>query len=70
MLFRSLSVAAVHRFGLIPIGDSAFVVAVSAAHREAAFQCCMEIVERVKLELPIWKYQEFADGSNEWVNSA
>ena len=69
-LHQVLSVAAVHRYGLIPIGDSAFVVAVSAAHREAAFQCCMEIVERVKLELPIWKYQEFADGSNEWVNSA
>ena len=62
--------AVAHRYGLIPIGESAFVVAVSSAHRGPAFACCQELVERVKAELPIWKYQEFADGSTEWVNSA
>lgn len=64
------AVAVAHRYGLIPIGESAFVVAVSSAHRSPAFACCQELVERVKSELPIWKYQEFADGSTEWVNSA
>ena len=64
------AVAVAHRYGLIPIGESAFVVAVSSAHRGPAFACCQELVERVKAELPIWKYQEFADGSTEWVNSA
>jgi len=64
------AVAVAHRYGLIPIGESAFVVAVSSAHRAPAFACCQELVERVKAELPIWKYQEFADGSTEWVNSA
>lgn len=64
------SVAAAHRYGAIPIGESAFVVAVAAAHRKAALDACEELVERVKAELPIWKYQEFADGTTEWVNSA
>ena len=64
------NVAIAHRFGAIPIGESAFVVAVSAAHRAAAINCCEELVERVKAELPIWKHQVFADGSDEWVNSA
>lgn len=64
------NVAAAHRYGEIPIGESAFVVAVSAAHRKAALAACEELVERVKAELPIWKYQEFADGTTEWVNSA
>ena len=64
------NVATAHRYGPIPIGESAFVVAVSAAHRDAALKCCAELVERVKAELPIWKYQTFADGSTEWVNSA
>ena len=59
-----------HRYGAIPIGESAFVVAVAAAHRGPAFACCNELVERVKAELPIWKYQEFTDGTTEWVNSA
>jgi molybdopterin synthase catalytic subunit len=64
------NLATAHRYGAIPIGESAFVVAVSAAHRKAALDACQELVERVKAELPIWKYQEFADGTTKWVNSA
>ena len=63
-------VATAHRYGAIPIGESAFVVAVAAAHRKAALGACEELVERVKAELPIWKYQVFTDGTTEWVNSA
>ena len=69
-MYQVENVATAHRYGSIPIGESAFVVAVSAAHRDAALKCCAELVERVKAELPIWKYQTFADGSTEWVNSA
>lgn len=68
--YKVENVATAHRYGEIPIGESAFVVAVSAAHRKAALAACEELVERVKAELPIWKYQEFADGTTEWVNSA
>ena len=63
-------VAVAHRFGDIAIGETAFAVAVSAAHREAAFDACSAIVNSVKEKLPIWKYQKFADGSDEWVNCA
>lgn len=65
-----VNVSVAHRFGPIPIGQSAFVVAVAAAHRAPALAACEELVERVKAELPIWKYQEFIDGTTEWVNSA
>ena len=65
-----VNVAVAHRYGAIAISESAFVVAVASAHRSPAFACCNELVERVKAELPIWKYQEFADGTTEWVNSA
>ena len=65
-----VNVSVAHRFGPIPIGQSAFVVAVAAAHRAPALAACEELVERVKAELPIWKYQEFTDGTTEWVNSA
>ena len=64
------NVAVAHRYGAIPIGESAFVVAVASAHRAPALACCEELVERVKVELPIWKYQEFTDGTTEWVSSA
>lgn len=68
--YKVIKVSLAHRYGAIPIGETAFAVAVSAEHREAAFDCCRELVERVKSDLPIWKFQEFADGTTEWVNSA
>lgn len=64
------AVALAHRHGPIPIGQTAFVVAVSASHREAAFAACSEIVDEVKRQIPIWKEQTFQDGTTEWVNFA
>ena len=64
------NVAVVHRYGAIEIGESAFIVAVSAVHRGPAFLACSELVDQVKARLPIWKYQVFSDGSDQWVNCA
>ena len=64
------AVAVAHRFGEIPIGESAFVVVVASDHRGAAFELCALLVDEVKAQLPIWKHQVFADGSDEWVNCA
>jgi molybdopterin synthase catalytic subunit len=63
-------VAVAHRHGLIPIGESALVAAVSATHRDAAFAACSQLVDEVKARIPVWKHQVFADGSDEWVNCA
>lgn len=68
--FEIENVAVAHRFGDIEIGETAFAVAVSAAHRQAAFDACSAIVDEVKAKLPIWKHQKFTDGTDEWVNCA
>ena len=68
--FAINDVAVAHRHGDIAIGECAFAVAVSADHREAAFDACSAIVNTVKEKLPIWKHQVFADGSDQWVNFA
>jgi molybdopterin synthase catalytic subunit len=68
--FEIEKVAVAHRFGDIAIGETAFAVAVSAAHRQAAFDACSAIVDEVKAKLPIWKHQKFTDGTDEWVNCA
>lgn len=62
------AVAVGHRVGRLAIGDPALVVAVSCAHRGAAFDACRRLVDEVKLRLPVWKHQVFADGTDEWVN--
>lgn len=60
------SVATVHRVGELAVGDVAFVVAVSSAHRRLAFEVCEEVVEQVKANLPVWKQQFVADGGYSW----
>lgn len=63
-----LAAAARHRTGELTLGDLAFLVAVSAAHRGEAFTACTWLVDEAKARLPIWKHQEYADGTSEWVN--
>lgn len=65
-----VKVALSHRYGEIEIGETAFAVAVSAVHREAAFETCSALVDEIKDKLPIWKHQRFSDGTDEWVNTA
>lgn len=64
-----IRVAVVHRMGHLEIGDLAVVVAVSAVHRAAAFEVCRELVDTLKVTVPIWKHQVFEDGSDEWVGT-
>jgi molybdenum cofactor synthesis domain-containing protein len=63
------ALAVSHRIGSLMIGDSALACAVAAAHRGAAFAACAALVDEVKLQLPIWKRQEFTDGTEQWVNA-
>ena len=60
-------IAAVHRTGHLEVGDLAVVVAVAAAHRGEAFTACRDLIDTLKSTVPIWKHQQFADGSDEWV---
>ncbi len=61
------ALAVVHRVGPLRVGDCALAVAVAAAHRGEAFATAARLVDVVKAELPVWKHQHFADGSDEWV---
>jgi molybdopterin synthase catalytic subunit len=64
--FPGSNVALRHRLGRLEIGEVAVVVAVSAPHRAAAFDACRQVIERVKVEVPIFKKEVRADGSV-WV---
>ncbi len=68
--FDVIAVAVAHRYGAIPIGESALIAAASARHRQQAFDACVALVENTKQRIPIWKHQVFDDGTDEWVNCA
>jgi molybdopterin synthase catalytic subunit len=62
---RTLAVS--HRTGHLEVGDLAVVVAVGAAHRQAALEACRHLIDTLKEQVPIWKEQALADGTTEWV---
>ncbi len=62
-----LTVAVEHRTGHLVVGDLAVVVAVGAVHRAAALEACRQLIDDLKVEVPIWKEQEFTSGKTSWV---
>jgi molybdopterin synthase catalytic subunit len=61
-------IAIVHRIGIVPIGEASVVIAVSSAHRRAAFEACHFAIDRLKEVVPIWKKEHF-DGGEVWIGS-
>ncbi|QIX26968.1 molybdenum cofactor biosynthesis protein MoaE [Nocardioides sp. JQ2195] len=61
------ALAAVHAVGYLSLGDVAVVVAASSSHRAEAFAAARDLIDTLKAEVPIWKHQMFADGTEEWV---
>jgi molybdopterin synthase catalytic subunit len=64
-----IGLAAVHRTGLLRVGEVAVVVAASAAHRGEAFDGARRLIDDLKATVPVWKRQVFADGDEEWVGT-
>ena len=58
----------VHRTGHLEVGEVSVAVAVSCPHRAQAFEACRFAIDRLKELVPIWKKENWADGSTEWVH--
>ena len=60
--------AVVHRLGHLELGDVSVALAVSAPHRQDAFEAGRFIIDRLKETVPVWKQENWADGTKEWVH--
>jgi len=60
-------VALLHRFGELEVGDISVAIAVSAPHRAAAFEACRHAIEKLKVDIPIWKKEHLVSGESSWV---
>ena len=58
----------VHRLGHVEIGAASVAVAVSTAHRQPAFEAGKWLIDTLKEVVPIWKKENWADGSSDWVH--
>jgi molybdopterin synthase catalytic subunit len=54
------SVVIYHRIGFVQAGEASLFVRVSAGHRHAAFEGSSQIIEQLKIAVPIWKHPVYA----------
>ena len=64
----AVHVAVRHRLGELSVGEVAVAVAVGASHRDAAFDACRWVIDDLKRHVPIWKREQYADGTEAWVD--
>ena len=62
-------VVLIHRVGVVPVTESAVVVAVSAPHRDEAFLAARFGIDAIKASVPIWKHETW-DGGESWGTDA
>jgi molybdopterin synthase catalytic subunit len=56
-----------HRVGRVAVAEPSVVIAVSCPHRAQAFEACHWLIDQLKIDVPIWKKEIWADGSGTWV---
>ena len=62
-------IAILHRTGLLALGESSVVVAVSSGHRPVAFDAARFAIDALKESAPIWKKENWSGGSD-WGTGA
>lgn len=61
-------VGIIHRIGHLELGEISVAVAVSSPHRELAFEAGKYLIDTLKITVPVWKKENWADGTTEWVH--
>lgn len=60
--------AIVHRLGRLELAEASVAVAVSTPHRRDAFEAGQWLIDTLKEVVPVWKRENWDDGSQEWVH--
>ncbi|MCI0332764.1 MAG: molybdenum cofactor biosynthesis protein MoaE [Planctomycetes bacterium] len=58
----------VHRLGRVPTTEASVAIVVSTPHRADAFAAGQWLIDTLKHDVPIWKREQWADGTTEWVH--
>ena len=58
----------VHRLGRVPVAEASVAIALSTPHRAEAFAAGQWLIDSLKRDVAIWKREQWADGTTEWVH--
>jgi molybdopterin synthase catalytic subunit len=61
-------VAMVHRLGVLELGEISVAIAVSTPHRDQGFEAGRWLIDTLKEVVPVWKQENWSDGTQEWVH--
>jgi molybdopterin synthase catalytic subunit len=59
-----------HRLGIVPVAEASVIIRVSKPHRDDAYHACRCLFEQLKVQVPSWKRENYADGTTEWVQGS
>ena len=62
------AVLIIHRYGRLEPGEQIVLVIAASAHRAAALEGCQFLIDWLKTQAPVWKFEETADGGK-WVDA-
>jgi molybdopterin synthase catalytic subunit len=58
----------VHRLGRVSPAEASVAIVVATPHRHDAFAAGEWLIDTLKRDVPIWKREQWADGTMEWVH--
>ncbi|HWL08528.1 MAG TPA: molybdenum cofactor biosynthesis protein MoaE [Planctomicrobium sp.] len=63
-----VKVAVEHRTGHLGLTECSVAIAVSSPHRQDAFDAGKYLIDELKTRVPIWKKENWDDGTTEWIH--
>lgn len=66
--FPIIKLAILHRTGAVSVGEPSVIIAVSCPHRAESFDACRFLIDKLKVEVPIWKKEIWSDQTTSWVD--
>lgn len=65
--FGTGAIHAVHRIGLLNVGEASVAIAVASPHRAEAYDASRYVIEQLKRRVPVWKREGYVEGETQWV---
>jgi molybdopterin synthase catalytic subunit len=66
--FNGVVLVAEHRVGVLEVGEVSIGIAAGHEHRGPALDALRYAIDQIKARAPIWKREQYADGTKEWVD--
>ena len=63
-----VEIGIIHRLGHLELGEISVAIAVSCPHRHQAFEAGQYVIDELKKSVPIWKQENWGDGTREWIH--